>query len=43
MLFPETTTVMRQLVMDSPGYDSVEALMKEAVAKKLIQPGPPVA
>ena len=32
----ETSSVMNQLVIDGPGYGSIEELMKEAVARQII-------
>jgi hypothetical protein len=34
----ETATIMAQLVIDGPGFPSLEALIKEAVARNLIRP-----
>lgn len=34
----ETETVMTGLVMNSSGFESIEALIEEAIARKLIEP-----
>ena len=38
MAVAETEAVMTRLVMNGPGFESIEALIKEAIARQLIGP-----